>query len=710
MVRSEKIVIVISLLCWFTLTSESAEVNVNSDIVTTQNDSVNTDLEIDMDEVVVTGVMPLVENKADRKIIHVSGSYLGNTTDGDEMLRLTPGLLKTQNGLTVPGAVSPVYYINGKRVRNQEDITALDPKNVKKIEIINNPPAMYEADGDAVVLIITKPLNESALRVGATYKQSKYAGANAYVDGTLRSGIFTMNGRYAYNYNRSWSDETNLSSVDKNDSLYTTKHYEGVDQRHNGRLVFDWMFKEKHNLNIDVNGYYSTSKGDAKRDALFTNKNDSDFTTYFKLPSIDYEIDATINYKYNIDTVGQILNAQAECYYNRNSFNRDYYLTPLDKQVENPIWTFDNNVATPILLSGQIDYVKPIGEKWRIEAGLKFYSLSTHTTTDISGGDSLKQSYSTTENTLAEYFNFHVTPIKNLSLSAGLRCETQWRKSAQNEVNYLDTISTDLFPSVSILYKFSDRYNIGLSYSRRIERPTFYMLDPSLRKDPLLDKHGNPDLKNTFNNKISISSTLFADLNISAYARYRENPIAFYIYNKTDDPKVTGIRYYHTNNYWQFGADISYNRTFFNIWDFSFYASVYSNNFEYEEDGVKKNNNIPGAYAELNNQIALPWSLKLTVNFYINYPGSIDAVISSPLYYSYISLGRSFLNGSLDVNISLNNIFYNATYTQTSVLSGHNINKTRIDDRYGKISIVYKIGKAYEYHSKSKSQEEKNRM
>lgn len=665
---------------------------------------------VEIDEIVVIGQTPLVENKSDRKIIRVSGSYLGNTTDGDEMLRLTPGLINMNGSMTVPGSKHTAYYLNGKKVLNYEEIFSIDPKNVKKIEIIHNPPAMYEADGDAVVKIITKQDNESALRIGATYKQSRYAGTTAFADGTLRKGIFTMSGRYSYNYNKNWTDESNQSAMSPSDSLLTMKHYVGENQRHNARLVFDWLFKKKHNLNLDINGYYQAGHGEAKRDAFFTSETENDFTTYFKTPRKNYEINATINYKYDIDSLGQMLNVLAEVSTTNRDNYRNYYNAPLNTELENPVWTYDHNIAFPLYISGQIDYVKPIRDIWRIEAGIKYYSIGTYTKTDVSGDITIAQTYLTQENNLAEYFTLSLKPLKALSLSAGLRCETMWRKSMSDEIIYTDTVNVDFFPSFSMLYEFSEKYNLGISYSRRIERPRFYMLDPSLTIDPLLNKHGNPDLRNTINNKITLSATMFKDLSVSAFAMYKKDPIAFYIYNDPDNPKVTDIRYLHTPNYWCFGGDASYNSRFFKIWDFSVYAGIYSNNFEYEEDGVKKNNNIPGAYVGFNNQIALPWELKFAVNISVNYAGSNDAIVSSPLYYSYISLKRSFLNESLDVSISLNNIFYSATYTQTSVLSGHNINKTRIDDIYGKISLTYKIGKSYNYRSRSKSNEEKNRM
>lgn len=680
------------------------------------NDSVSVELtdsiakEINLEEVSVTGQMPLIENKADRKIIRISGSYLENTTDGDEMLRLTPGLIRVNGGITVPGSKKTTYYLNGKKVISFDEIVSLDPKNVKKIEIIHNPPAMYEADGDAVVLIVTKRANESALRVGVTYKQSKYAGVNAYADGTFRRGIFTMNGRYSYGYNQDWTEESNLSALSSTDSLHTVDYYKGRVHHHNARLVFDWVIGENHNLNVDFNGYYQNGGGESTRYVSFTSEKYDDYMTYFKKPRRNYEINAILNYKYKIDSLGQSLNVLAEASFQNRDGYRNYYNAPINKVPENPIWTYNHNISSPLYFSGQIDYVKPIREIWRIETGVKCYSLGTDTKTDVSGGVIYNQIYSTQEHNLAEYVMLSVEPTKNLSLSAGLRCETMWRKSMRDGICIIDTVNVDFFPSFSILYTFSDKYNLGLSYSSRIERPLFYMLDPSLSIDPLLNKHGNPNLINTKNHKISLSTTLVRDLYISAFATYIKYPIAYYIYKDGENPMVTDIRYLNTRDYWRFGGDISYNKTFFKIWDFSVYAGVYSNNFEYEEDGVKKNNNIPGAYAGCNNQIALPWDLKLAVNFNIQYNGSEDSTIDSPFCYSYISLKRSFLNDSLNVSISLNNIFGNTIYVQESVLDGHNICKLKDDDRYGKISLTYNIGKSYNYRSKSESQEEKNRM
>lgn len=70
------------------------------------------------------------------------------------MLKFTPGVLVT-NGtdITVLGEGKPVIYINGREVKNLEELRAYQSTNASSIEVIRQPDAQYDASVSCIIRI-----------------------------------------------------------------------------------------------------------------------------------------------------------------------------------------------------------------------------------------------------------------------------------------------------------------------------------------------------------------------------------------------------------------------------------------------------------------------------------------------------------------------------------------------------------------------------
>ena len=110
-----------------------------------------------LDEVVVIAKKPTIERKADRVVFNVENTVLseGNTWD---ILRRTPGVIMVQDQLQI-GSKTPNIYLNDRKVQlTQSEIKDLlegfSGVNIKSIELIENPPARYDAEGAAILNIV----------------------------------------------------------------------------------------------------------------------------------------------------------------------------------------------------------------------------------------------------------------------------------------------------------------------------------------------------------------------------------------------------------------------------------------------------------------------------------------------------------------------------------------------------------------------------
>ncbi|MDR1876268.1 MAG: outer membrane beta-barrel family protein, partial [Flavobacteriaceae bacterium] len=155
------------------------------------------------------------------------------------------------------------------------------------------------------------------------------------------------------------------------------------------------------------------------------------------------------------------------------------------------------------------DYVLPFKEGSQLEAGVRTDYSKTETDFSLKqteyGADSwiLDPNYTDTtqyeENTLSAYVQYG-NKFGNFSFLAGLREETSIIKVQSVKEN--STISknyTDLFPTLHLNYNLTEKSQLQLSYSRRIDRPRSRMLIPYKNlSDDRNTFQGNPDLNPSY--------------------------------------------------------------------------------------------------------------------------------------------------------------------------------------------------------------------
>ncbi|MBK6995636.1 MAG: TonB-dependent receptor family protein [Lewinellaceae bacterium] len=112
-----------------------------------------------------------------------------------------------------------------------------------------------------------------------------------------------------------------------------------------------------------------------------------------------------------------------------------------------------------------------------------------------------------TERTNAAYINYNRAFGKKLNVQAGLRMENTDYKGVGMDTTFTNNY-TELFPSAAITYTFTPKVGLNVTYSRRIDRPSYQDLNPFENKlDELTYQKGNPMLLPQFTNSFEISPT-----------------------------------------------------------------------------------------------------------------------------------------------------------------------------------------------------------
>lgn len=663
---------------------------------------------IALGEVEITGRVPLITNKADRIIVNVQNSLLSEASDGMEMLQKTPGLIRTNNSIQIAGKGTPIIYIDKKRANSLEEVAMLNPQNIKSIEVIDNPPASFEADGSAVIIINTiKRTEDDYFRVGGDITAKRKISENAYIEGNKRFSNLLTSLYYGASNNNSKSYEKNIRETNPNEILKSNATSLFNRKAHQFRTSFDYSLTSEHQIGLQVNAY--TDKGTLKRNELTSNLNNTleDFITVSKNKLSSTEFSGILYYSWKIDTLGQKLDITTDYSQYNDKSDRDYYNIKDNSNTPFMNNNYNKNKNGIYTITG--DYYKPISKTFQLESGIKFYSIKRVSDTNLSGSLDLIQNYTSYEKNMAAYVSGMIKLNPDLSIKLGVRAENNYRKGYKDDNKYIDTVQLNIFPSLNVNYKYRENRSVGFAYSSRISRPTFSSLDPSVNADSLMNRMGNPELKSTIIHSFQASINPFKSLIFKTSYSYYSNPIYFMVSQDKGNPNMTNVRFSNGNNMHSYSISAMYNTDLFKIWSISLYSSYWQEFYKYMENEVEKTNDVPGLYLSIQNSFKLPYEIFTDIGFYYTKGSANGTFVSGDNSNLYGTIRRSFSNNKLRMSLSANDILHKTMTRQRSLLEGGNLNIYNGDNTYVRFSISYQIGKS-SYKRKEINSDEINRL
>ena len=108
-----------------------------------------------LSEIVVKGQMPKTKMTGNSMITTIQGTVLGKSGTAKEMLAKVPGMTLKGEDLEVLGKGIPVFYINGRKMRDKDELKRLRSEEIQSVKVITNPGAQYDATISSVVRIKT---------------------------------------------------------------------------------------------------------------------------------------------------------------------------------------------------------------------------------------------------------------------------------------------------------------------------------------------------------------------------------------------------------------------------------------------------------------------------------------------------------------------------------------------------------------------------
>ena len=503
----------------------------------------------DLEHVVVTHKVPFIERKIDRVVVTPDALIANAGSNALEVLERAPGVTVDQNGVILLKGRSGVAvfindkpsYLSGTELENY--LRTLPAGSIKNIEIMENPPAKYEAEGNAGVININ--IKRSTMKglfgnTSVSYRRSRYNSSNNSLNLNYNRNKVSL---YANGYAGFWGSYQDLNInryyLNEDNSLassFAQNSYNENDGRYlNGKVGLDYYPTDKSTLGIAYKASTSPRNRNVDNTALVRNAS-GDLTQMVVADNLSQTTfkNNLVNmyFSHSLDSLGSKISIDAD-YVNYKSTNDQAFKNFQYNENEQLIYEDQINGEIPSEISIyalKSDYTKSLKGKSKLDAGLKtvltktdneaIYSTTVAGVTTPDYGLSNRFLYDEWIN--SAYVNYS-TEIGRVGLQMGLRGEfTELEGNQLGNAVTADTSFTrnyaSLFPTFYASTKLDSAGNHGmyLSYGRRINRPYFQDLNPFISP---LDKFtfytGNPNLLPTYSHNVSLSYSFKNMINTS---------------------------------------------------------------------------------------------------------------------------------------------------------------------------------------------------
>jgi hypothetical protein len=603
-----------------------------------------------LNEVSVVGKKAFIEQKIDRTVVNVGSLISNDGANGLEVLEKSPGVIIDANGnISFKGKSGVLVLINGKPTYLAgADLAAylksLPSSTLDQIELMDNPPAKYDAAGDAGVFNIKTKKSKAAGFNGsfaASYGQAHYGQTSESLNLNYHQGKVNLFANAAYSINQAYRsleldrdyfnpDGTPASAI-KQAELIKAKNYNT-----NLKLGMDYYLSPKTTWGIVLTGKLSPGRLDnPSTDRLFgangsldsvvnaTNHGNSNFNNG----------GVNLNYSHQFDDKGRALTFDLD-YLKYTSTSDHHFLN----QTFRPDGTLNyeqvitDHLPTGIqIYSAKTDYTHPIAGNAKLEAGLKSSYVNTDNAAnyyDVNGGtssvnDQLSNHFLYKENINAAYLNFN-KGFKRFELQTGLRLENTNSDGHQlgNALHPDSSFSkhyTDLFPTAYLLYKLDSAgtQTLVASYGRRIGRPFYQDLNPFvLVSDKFTYSAGNPYLRPQFADNYKLAYN-YSSVFSGALFYNHVSDLQSEVIRQQGQVFIDGTGNIGTANY--FGASVNISLEPTRWWQLNTYLQLIHNQFKGQLYASYLNQSSTYGQVNMTSQFSLPdgWSAELS-GYYVS--------------------------------------------------------------------------------------------
>ncbi|MEL4306958.1 outer membrane beta-barrel family protein [Joostella sp. CR20] len=669
-----------------------------------------------LEEITLTHQQPRLEKHGGRLVFKVENSTLSSLTTY-EILQRTPGVISMNDKISVKN-LNTTVYINDKRVylddaELKDLLENFSGNNIGSIEVITNPSAKYDAEGGAVLNIVTSKNISIGYKgdINGKWEEAIFPKYNIGTSHYYKNNFLDLYAGYSFSprkdYKRSDSYinffDNDLPSDQWETALYKTTR----SKAHNINAILDFTLDEKSTLSFTSNLTFNPDKTiDNTVDTDIFSAENTDLGSFDSNSHIDNDntnliLNAT--YDRSIGENGSNLSIQTNYVYYKDSqlqmLDTDYFDENNNYQYTNAFDTDahqKNNIFT-----GQIDFETPWQESL-LEFGAKYSGIQSNSkvvfTGDYTPDYSQNDVFDYDESIWAFYGNLS-REWEKWSLEAGLRGE--YTDALGNSVTLGDINKQsyfELFPTFSLHHQLAEKHEVGVSYKRAIERPRYQSLNPFryyLNENNFVA--GNPYLQPSIENKISLDYTYNGNYIFELYYQHENNDLSNLTFQQNEEQFMYNA-IFNIEESFQYSLDFVHYRPVTKWWFLSTYMSAYFYELSftaYESNDVLQTQNTFGYFGQLYNSFTISKEKSLAADVYLEYVSRFlnGNYVLKDRFKTNIGLRKKLWDGRASLNVTLNDVFntFNVPFT-SRYLNQDNGYTAKPEKRTFTVGFIYKFG------------------
>lgn len=687
-----------------------------------------------LQEVVVTGKAAEISEKMDKKTFSLKDNISQSGGSILQAMQNLPSVTVQDGKVQLRGNDKVTVLIDGKQTAltgfgNQTGLDNIPASAIEKIEIINNPSAKYDANGNAGIINII-------------YKKNKKDGFNGKFGLTTGVGSLwvrkenlpTIRPQYTFtpkinpsvslNYRKNkvnvffQGDYLYTETLNKNE--FVTRNYDNGEVinsqlKRNRNTHFTTLksgidFAINDNNSLTISGLFGNEKIIDRGDQPFFN---GDFSQRKRLwqfleDELKTTIMATANYQHKFSAAGHLLNI---------GFNYTFHREDEKYFYDNYLPTATGTDAFKLLSDEQVydfnlDYIKPL-KYGRIETGIKLRNRNIPTNMQFIPGansviDTSAGGWATYKELIPAVYGNYIFETKKWEAELGLRIEyvkIQYDVNPNHVVYKSDGYNyTQPFPNLRLAYKINDTNKVSVFYNRRVDRPN----EVDIRIFPKYDdaeiiKVGNPALRPQFTNSVELGykkSWEKGSLYNAIYHRFADGTITR-ISSTVPPSNLIYATFQNVNKSYNTGIETVLAQEISKLYAFNINFNAYRNQI----DAFTVENKYPTTHTfSADKQELFSGNIKWNNTFH--FPKNIDVQLTA-IYLAPDIIPQGKINSrfSLDFGLKKNiqkgkgELFFNATDLLNTMIikkeiSGQSFNYTSND--YYETQVI-RLGYSYKF-------------
>lgn len=650
-----------------------------------QNVEATDSLTRELQEVVVTEKQPATKLVGSTLVSTIPGSNLADLGNALDVLAQLPMIKVEDNVVSVIGKSNIEIYIDGRPMRDWQELQQLLSSNLKKVELLMAPGAAYASTTGAVLKITTRRNFVQGLSFTDQFQlqRSRKWSVMDYLSLSYRAGNWEFFANGTVNRNNSLA-----KGVTTNTLVYNGKETTVGSSQHNSYPTTTGIVKAGFNYATGPQSFgayyrYNPERGDFNNtgsewldgNPAISRKIDKHIRSHSHLASLYYENTFADRYLLHLD--GDF----------RRSNESNSVATTYSESTNPAVNSTDKRTST--LWAGKLYLNFPL---WKGEFTVGTQDSYTHTTLDYRMLNNAVSEYITSSltdarQTSAALFASWARMFGRFSLSAGARYEYvdydfKVNGKRDDDVSRRDHLLT---PDLSLGYSFNEESQISLSYKIATVKPPYSQLTGSLSYTGLHEiEGGNPGMRDEKMHDLQLFGMwkgfmLQADhtraLDTYAFVKqlYPADNLQLLMHPVNIDVSALNLYLVWSQpiRRWTPNVTLGMYRQWLNLYGTSYNKPIFS--------------------YYLDNTFSLPKGWTITANISGSSQGDIHTNRFGASWFTMdVSVGKTFLNKSLTVKLSATDIFNTANNDWTMNTYGVFVDKRQSYDRRGiALNIIY---------------------